>query len=235
MLSVVACNKSKGDGSDDATTADEVAKFQKMLAESVPTSSNTVVTHDVNNYVIENVSSLVTGTVSGKKAAVYTSSVNTLGSVEDRVLQHLRTKNETVWYLEGYGTSTNKGKSWKESGNDFSPVAGSLSMDLREKYISSYKYSQEGAIETLKITMTAENATLALANFLDSNQTIKEEVTITITAAAERISSITIKYTIPEHDVGTEDNPVFLEDVIITIKSDYSYKTDTGDIPITLG
>ncbi len=233
MLSVVSCNKTGDD--TDANTVNELAKFQKMLSESVPTSSKTVATHDINNTVIENTSTLVTGTVSGKKAAVYTSSVSTLGKVEDRVLQYLKTKNETVWYLEGYGTSTNKGGSWKESGKDFSPVAGSLYMNLSSKYVSNYKYSQEGAIETLRVTMTAENATVALANFLDANQVIKEDVTITITAAAERISSITIKYTIPEHDIGTEDAPVFFENTIITIKSEYSYKTDTGDIPITLG
>ena len=52
---------------------------------------------------------------------------------------------------------------------------------------------------------------------------------------AERISSIVIKYVIPEHDIGTENEPIFIEDVEITIRADYSYKTDTGDIPITLG
>ena len=233
MLSVVSCGKIGK--KDDVSAGPEVEKFERMLAESVPTSSNTVVTHEINDALIVNNFSVVTGTVSGKKAAVYTSSVSTPSEVEDRVLQYLSTKNETVWYLEGYGTSTNKGASWKENGKDFSPVEGSLAIDLSGKYIKSHEYSQDGAIETLKVTMTAENATLALANFLDAKQTIKYDVVITITAAAERISSITIKYTIPEHDIGTEDAPVFFEDVNITIKANYSYKTDTGDIPITFG
>ena len=242
-LSVVSCNLFNKDKSD-SETGEGVEKFEKMLLESVPTSSNTVVTHEVNESVITNTFSLVTGTVSGKKAAVYTNTVHTPSEIEDRVLQYLKPKSETVWYLEGYGTSTNKGASWKDSGKDFSPVAGSLAIDLSAKYIKSSSYSKDGANETLDVTMTAENATVALANFLDAKQTINQDVTITITAAAERISSITIKYVIPEHEItventdkdSTEDrDPVFLENVTVIIKAEYSYKTDTGDIPITLG
>lgn len=237
MLSVVSCSKKKGEEQTD----DALLKFSEMLASSVPNSSETVVTHIVNESVIENTFSVVTGTVidaatgESKKAAVYKSSVSTLGKVEDRNLDLFRTKEENVWYLEGSGTSTNKGIDWKAEGKDFSPVAGSLAMNLKSSYIKSQTYSKEGSIETLKLTMTAENATLALANFLDGKQTIKYDVTVTITAAAERISSIVIKYVVPEHDIGTEESPVVFDDVEITIEANYSYKTDTGDIPITLG
>ena len=235
MLSVVSCSKKNKDDDNNSNTAGEIAKFSSMLQTSVPTSSETVITHLVNDSIIENTFGVTTGTVSGKKAAVYTSSVSTLGKVEDRVLALYRTKEENVWYLEGYGTSKNKGQDWDAEGKDFSPVAGSLAMDLQGSYIKSHTYSKEGSIETLKLTMTADNATLALANFLDNKQSIKYDVTVTITAAAERISSIVIKYVIPEHDIGTENEPIFIEDVEITIRADYSYKTDTGDIPITLG
>ena len=237
MLSVVSCSKKK----KDEETGEALAKFSTMLATSVPNSSETVVTHIINESVIENTFGVITGTVidpvtgESKKAAVYTSSVSTLGKVEDRKLDLYRVKEENNWYLEGSGTSSNKGIDWNPDGKDFSPVAGSLAMNLKESYIKTQTYTKNGSIETLKLTMDADKATMALANFLDANQNIKYDVTVIITAAAERISSIVIKYVIPEHDSGTEESPVSFDDVEITIEANYSYKTDTGDIPITLG
>ena len=265
MLSVVSCNKDKGDdtnnnnssnndnnnnnndnNTDDTdndnnggntTEADDVlARFTKMLAESVPTASTTVVTQNINESVIVNTFSVVTGTVNNVKAAVYTNEVTTLGSVEDRVLQLYKVRNETVWYIEGMGTSTDKGASWDEEGKDFSPVAGSVAVDLSNKYIQSKDYVKDGAIETLTVTMTASNATKALKNFLASNQRIKYDVTVTIAAAADRISSITIEYIIPEHEIIFEEqnDQLLVLDSDVMIVASYSYKTDTGDIPITL-
>ena len=111
MLSVVSCNKDKGDDTNNnnssnndnnnnnndnntdntdndnnggnTTEADDVlARFTKMLAESVPTASTTVVTQNINESVIVNTFSVVTGTVNNVKAAVYTNEVTTLGNVE---------------------------------------------------------------------------------------------------------------------------------------------------------
>ena len=250
MLSFASCNllgkkdDNKNDGNNNNnntntndTTDDVLARFSAMLAESVPSASNIVVTHDINESIIENTFSLVTGTVGNKKAAVYSTSVSTLGKVDDRVLQLYKVKEELVWYLEGYGTSSNKGSTWSESGNDFSPKAGSLSMDLNATYVPTYEYKQEGAVETLTFSMTAQNATKALSNFLDSKQRIQYDVKVVITAAADRISSITISYDIPEYEVTFEsqDGDGFWISGNIEIKANYSYKTDTGDIPITLG
>lgn len=232
LFSFASCKK--GGDDDGGKTSDEVARFSKMLAVSVPTSSDVLVTQVVNDIPIENTFSIKTGTVSGLKAAVYTNTVTTLRGVEDRELEMFVKKEETVWYLEGYGTSTNKGKRWTKDGKDFSPVEGSLAIDLKDSYIKSYTYNKDGAIETLVVVMTAANATKALSNFLDSNQKIKHEVTVTITAAAERVSSITISYVIPEDNLGTEDKPIWCYDVPVTIEANYSYKIDTGDIPITL-
>ena len=248
MLSIVSCDSKDGKNNDDSSSSDNgnnnantendvLARFSAMLANSVPGSSDVVVTHNINDSIISNTFSLVTGTVGSKKAAVYSTSVSTLGKVDDRVLQLYKVKEETVWYLEGYGTSNNKGFSWTESGKDFSPVAGSLSMDLIAEYVPTYDYKQEGAIETLTFTMTKENATKALGNFLDARQSVAYDVKVVIAAAAERISSITISYDIPEYEVTFEsqDGDGFWISGSIEIKANYSYKTDTGDIPITLG
>ena len=232
LFSFASCKKDNGGTAN--TTSDDVARFSKMLAVSVPTSSDVLVTQVVNDVIINNNFSIKTGTVSGLKAAVYTNKVTTLGSVEDRELEMFREKEETIWYLEGYGTSTSQGKRWTADGKDFSPVEGSLAIDLKSNYIKSYNYSKDGAIETLVVVMTAANATKALSNFLDSNQKIKHEVTVTITAAAERVSSITISYVIPETNLGSEDKPIWCYDIPVTIEANYSYKIDTGDIPITL-
>ena len=63
MLSVVSCDMlKKDDGDNDNSNAntsnDSLARFSKMLAESVPTASDIVVTHDINESVIENTFSL---------------------------------------------------------------------------------------------------------------------------------------------------------------------------------
>ena len=258
MLSVVSCNKDKGDdtnndnssnnnnndnnnnnndGTDDADSEEDVlTRFTRMLAESVPTASQVVVEQDVNEAKITNTFNMVTGTVNNVKAAVYSNKVTTLGKVEDRVLDIYKVKEETVWYLEGVGTSTNKGKDWNENGKDPSPVAGSIAIDLKSDYVSSKQYKQEGAIETLTVKMTASNATKALKNFLDSKQSIKYDVTVIITAAADRISSIIIDYVIPEHEIvfESQNDQLLILDSQVIITATYSYKTDTGDIPITL-
>ena len=128
LFSFASCNKDE-DGSGNKG-GNEVARFSEMLAVSVPTSSDVLVTQVVNDITIESNFSIKTGTVSGLKAAVYTNTVTTLGSVEDRELELFREKEETVWYVEGYGTSTNKGKRWSKDGKDFSPVEGSLAINL---------------------------------------------------------------------------------------------------------
>ena len=241
MLSMASCDSKDGKNDDSANTNanndDVLARFSKMLAESVPGSSDVVVTHNINDSIIENNFSIVTGTVGGKKAAVYTSHVSTLGDVDDRVLSLFKAKDELVWYVEDAGTSDDEGWSWNSDGKDFSPKAGSIAIDLDPQYVSSYDYKQEGAIETLTLSMTKDNATQALKNFLDSKQKIAYDVKVVVTAAAERISSIVISYEIPEYEVTFEsqDGDGFWISGDIEIKANYSYKTDTGDIPITLG
>lgn len=248
MLSIVSCNSNDDKDNDNANNntnnnsnnnenTDVFARFSKMLAESVPGASEVVVTHDVNETIIENTFSLVTGTVGNKKAAVYQSSVNTVNDVDDRILELFKAKEELVWYLEGYGTSDDEGWSWDEEGKDFSPKAGSIAMDLTAERVATHEYEKDGAIETLTFTMSKDNANLVLKNFLDSRQVIEYDVKVVITAAAERISSITISYDIPEYEVTFEsqDGDGFWISGSVEIKANYSYKTDTGDIPITLG
>lgn len=235
MLSFASCGTTEeGDESSDSGNTNELERFSNMLSISVPSSSDVLVSQVVNDLVIESKFNLQTGVIEGKKAAVYTNTVTTLGNVEDRKLELFRNKEETVWYLEGYGTSTNKGKRWTADGKDFSPVAGSLSMDLKSKYIQSQEYKKDGSTETLVLVMTASNATKALSNFLGGNQSLYHDVTVTIVAAAERISSITISYIIPQQNLGTDAKPVWYYDIPVTIEANYSYKIDTGDIPITL-
>ncbi len=233
LFSFASCKK---DGDNDAKpqTADEVLRFSGMLAVSTPTSSDVLVTQVINDVTIESTFSIKTGTIDGLKAAVYTNTVTTLGNVEDRNLELFRDKNETVWYVEGLGTSTNQGRRWTADGKDFSPVEGSLAMNLKQEYIKSYSYKKNGSLETLTVVMSASGATQALSNFLDGNQKMKHDVTVTVTAAAERVSSITISYIVPEGNLGTEDKPIWYYDIPVTIEANYSYKIDTGDIPITL-
>lgn len=257
-FSCVSCKKGgDGDGGKDnaggnnnSEATEYLARFSAMLAQSAPTNSETVVTHDINGVVVTNSFSIQTGVVGGKKAAIYKNSVSTFGKIEDRELEYLVPKEETAWYIEGKGTSVNQGKTWKATGADFSPVPGSLSMDLSADYITSHKYEKNGAVETLIVETTSANALNLLKNFVSSKQSfdygekglVDDKVTVKIIASADRISSIVIDYVIEEHDlyfeVQTNEGPVeesyLISNSLVTIEAKYSYKTDTGDLTLTL-
>lgn len=223
LFSVASCNKKQ------EAAEENLQKFSNMFASSVPTQAVTVVTQEFNNGVaLESNYTLTTGTVDGKTASTLVSSVQTLSDITEGTLNYKTTKVTNEWYYEGFGTSTNKGKSWNAEGTNFAPVAGSLGMNLHQDYIAYYDYKVEGNTETLILEVYEENSYEVLKNFLGVDQNFEYYTIITIVAAGERISSVEIEYLVYEHEVGTMENYVEVSDMYITIHVDYSY--DIQDI-----
>ena len=231
VFSVVACDNKGGD-STGGQELDTLAKFSAMFASSVPTKSVTEVTEEFGGVTLNSVYTLTTGTANGKATSIYTSSVETLNSIENAELKLKKTSKQEKWYYEGLGISTDKGRRWNADGVDFAPVAGSLALNLKEEYIEFYEYKVNDATETLYLEVTYEYATTVLSAFLNDDQVIDEDVYITVVAAGGRITSMQIEYCVYQHDVGSDDNSVVFDDMVVLIDVSYSY--DIQDINITV-
>ncbi len=224
LLSVVSC-KNTGNG-NDKNSNETLAKFEEYFASSIPTKSETDITYAYPGMEATGNIVLVTGTVDGKTATMLTRRVDTLRDLEDLNLRPFKNLAKNLWYLEGQGTSDNKGRTWDENGKNFAPVEGSISLNLKEEYFSEIKYNEETNI--LILNVPAANAKTVLSKFIDSSTSFEYDTVITIVAAGGRIASIKIDYVIEEEEFGDIGNEVVIEEAKMTIKTSYSY--DIQDI-----
>ena len=224
MLSVVSCNFSFGGGKtpdDTPTDRADITLFNKMLKESVPTKAVTVVEQKLGRTTFESVYTLTTGSVNGKTASTLVSEVKSLKSVTEGNLNPYDKDVDYLWYLEGKGTSDNKGKSWDEDGTNFAPTTGTLSFNLKSADFEEIEYDEENT--TLYLTVTADKATAVLNNFLPKDQLFEYDAEIVIVAAGGRVVSITIEYLIPADVIGDIDNLIDVDDIEVVIETTYSY------------
>ncbi|MBQ9070861.1 MAG: hypothetical protein IJY23_05895 [Clostridia bacterium] len=214
FLTVVSCSKKD----------ENLERFDEMFASSAPTKAVTVVNQTFNDYVeLNSVFTLTTGTVNGKTATTMVSEVQTLNKVDSGKTNYINTQVTNNWYYEGKGTSTDKGVSWNADGKDFAPKPGTLSMNLKVDYMDSVNYFSDATSETIVLEVSAENASKVLENFIDSETDFEYDVTITVVAAGERISSVVIEYVIDEHLIGEDENAIEVEDTEFVITVNYSY------------
>ena len=231
-FSIVACQTD--DVIDEKNPEDAALEnFAVMFAASAPKRSEVTTTIDVNNLKLVSNYTLTTGTIGGKAASVFESSVTTLNDVENDQgdLHETVTKVNTYYYLEGKGTKTNKGK-WDPEGVDFAPEAGDLKLNLDPTYFSNVEYTENEDSQVLVLyideDLDEENgyAKKVLARYIPASQPFGYETKITITAAGGRISNILIECIDYEHYVGDEYDPVDISDAKITINVNYSYNIE---------
>ncbi len=206
----------------------DLAKFEEYFEASVPTKSETTIKNSYSGNTFEGKIILTTGTVDGKAASKLESRVATLRDLEDLNLNPYKTSSENIWYLEGKGISENKGRKWDPEGENFAPVEGSISINLKAKNFEEINYDAEK--ETVTLTVAAENAKSVLEDLIEEDREFNYPVTITISAAGGRIASIEIEYVIESYVVGDIGSEVEVEDVKVTIKTNYSY--DIQDITL---
>lgn len=200
----------------------DITLFNQMLKESVPTKAVTVVEQKLGRTTYESTYTLTTGTVGGKTATTLVSQVQSLRALDEGVTtDSVVTKTEYLWYLEGQGVSTNRGKKWDAEGTNFAPKAGTLSFNLKGENFEEIEYDEEST--TLYLTVTADKASEVLKNFLAPEQVFEYDAFITIAAAGGRIVSITVEYTIPADVIGDIDNLIDVEEIEVVIETTYSY------------
>ena len=223
MFSVASCSPLGGGNQpvEDNNERADITLFNQMLKESVPTQAVTVVKQKLGRTTFESTYTLTTGTVGGKTATTLVSKVQSLKSVTEGNTEAIETKTEYLWYLEGQGTSTNRGRKWDAEGTNFAPKAGTLNFNLKSENFEEIQYDEENT--TLYLSVTADKSTEVLKNFLSADQVFEYDAFITITAAGGRIVAITVEYVIPGDVIGDIDNLIDVDEVEVVINTTYSY------------
>ena len=225
--------------SGNTDPVDDVAKriddVSVMFLSLVPTHAKTTTTSTFGIVVLNTVQELTIGTVDGVDATKLVTVTELLSDVKGGG-NLVITNTQELWYIEGRGTTSNKGRTWNAEGTDFAPVPGSISLNLAADYLAEKAYDAENEVLTLKVT--AENAINVLGSFTPDSD-ISGDVIITIATAGGRISSIKIEYTVPEKTIDYVPDPEFPEDteemtveeikVVTVVEYDYDYQ------PITMG
>lgn len=214
------------DDNDTTPPADEMTvleRFSAMLRASTPTKSVVTATETFSKNVLTSVTTLATGTtVEGLEASVLEIKKQTLNDADGTTLELVGESVTEHWYLEGRGLSTNKGRKWDANGTNFAPKENALRLYLNEEFIDSYEYDE--ATETLVLNVTWEYASDVLAYFLPTaDYALEQDVKITITAAADRVTGITIEYFIESDEIGDITTSVEIPKITVVVDAKYTY------------
>lgn len=229
MFAVVSCDMfdlDEGAGNLDEATAARVDEVLGMFDDSIPTGSETKTTESVGNVVIESSAYFATGTISGKKASVYEGSYQSLSEIGNS-LNMVNTLEESKWYVEGKGLSTDKGMTWDAEAGDFAPTEGFIKLNLKKSKIKWAKYYE--ATSTLEVTVDKQYATEVVGSYLEKNQTIDSDITITIVTAGGRVTGLRLVYSIPAHQVNVPDSDatIQIQETTVVVDAKYSYGLQT--------
>ena len=230
-LSLTACGlfkKGPGEDENNENEGTAIEQFAAMFTSSVPTKTVTTATEKFNNQKLTSTVTIATGIVEGKTASVLESRVQTLRALEDGKLDIVDEKVTNEWYVEGKGTSTNKGRKWNAEGTDF---AGGINVILKEEYFSSVERVVTETEDKLILVIAEDDpsnpkgyAKQALANFIPQDMEFDYETTITIIATGGRISTVRIEYIVMEHEVGDEYDAITITDMEVAIEVNLSYE-----------
>lgn len=197
MLAVVSCGP---DPSSDPTAA-RVEEVKEMFKTSIPTKTVTTTVHKVESTVLTNTATLTTGNVNGKKVSVYVNNIEELAQVSNS-LDPIDRRTTTLWYMEGMGTSKDKGATWDPEGTNFAPVAGAIRLQLDMGKATETTYDE--ATYTLVMKYAAKDANAVVSSYLTEDQKIDSDLVVTVVTSGGNVASIKLEYTIPSHDKTVE-------------------------------
>jgi hypothetical protein len=220
LLSMIACGGFSGEAKEQLEAA------ITMLEETVPTKVVSTTTQTFGKTKLVAVATLTTGTIGGVAAATFVNNYQVFEDVDSGNYDEVRDVQETMWYVEGKGVSTNKGQSWDAEAANFAPTAGFIGLNLDEKYIESAEY--DSATGALTIKISEENVGAVLKSYLAEGEVIESDVYITIVSAGGRISSISLEYYIPEGEIYLdEEETEYIEvgELSVVITAVYTYDT----------
>ena len=225
VFAVVSC----GGAPVDDSVAAQVENVKTLFKTSIPTKTITTTTHSVGSTTLTSVATLTTGMVNGKDVSIYVNDSESLAEVSND-LNPIKTTNTTIWFMEGKGTSTDKGKTWDAAGEDFGPTAGSIKIKIDASRATETTYDE--ATSTLVMKYSAENANNVLKSYLEEGQKIESDLTVTVVVSGGQVTGIKLEYKIPEHTVAVEGQtePITVQETTVVINAVYEY--DLQDVTL---
>ncbi len=212
-----------------------VAAFIRAFNNSLPTKTTTETTITVgsgkDSYVLSLSSSLVTGNIAGKNAAIYEESKQELNSVDagsgDTIINVFKTTTEKREYLQGRGlrvTVDGVRGSFDSKGTNFAPSKGDImkGMKITEENIKVKSFTIEENLHIMEFTVSKANAQAVFGmNGAIANVAATSDVNVTLTSNGATITSIVITYKVN----ATKDVPA--QEFVIEAKYDYSIQNIT--------
>lgn len=210
-----------------------VAAFIRAYSNSLPTKIVTGTTRTVGGansyYVLESSSTLTTGNIAGKIAAIYEESYQELRDVEsgsgDEIVKVFKTTTLKKEFIQGRGVRTTTdgvAGNWNPRETNFSPTKGSIALNIKEDNITVKGFTVEGNTHVMEFTVAKNDVQAVFGmNGAIPNVDATTDVKVVLTSNGATITSVVISYTV----IATKDVPV--QNVVITANYDYSIQNIT--------
>ena len=210
-----------------------VAAFIRAYANSLPSKITTNTKRTVgsagSDYTVESSSTLITGNVAGKTAAVYEETYQELRDVDsgagDKVLSVFKTVTLKKEFIQGSGVRTTTDgvkSSWNKKETNFAPTKGSIAIGITEDRIVVKSFSIEENKHVMEFTVPVANVQAVFGmNGALPNVDATKDVSVVLTSNGATITSVVISYTV----LPTKDIPV--QNVVIEAYYDYSIQDIT--------
>ena len=218
-----------------AVNPKSVAAFVRAYSNSLPTRIDTSTVRTVglgkDSYTLSSESTLVTGSIAGKNATIYSESYQELrdvasgsGDTEEKVFKTVTLKKE---FLQGRGTrDTVDGvrSSWNSRGTNFAPTKGSIALNINENNItvSAYEISENSHVMRFTVDKDKIQEVFGMNGVLP-NVDATNLVNVTLVSNGATISSVVISYTVS----SSKDMPA--QSVVIEAEYKYSIQNITID------
>lgn len=196
---------------------------------SVPTKVVTQVQRTVgkNAYTLDALYTLTTGTCAGKVATKYEAVYDELRTVEDgsdNIVKDVFVEvTEVKEYLLGRGVRENGG-TWKSTGLNFAPTAGSIGLNITKDNITDVTFTAAKYNNSISFIVPVDNIedVFGLNADGDVNIDATSDVAVTILNNGAQITGVVIAYSIKA------SNNVPAQTVVIA--TEYSYGIQVVDI-----
>ena len=202
-------------GDDGISNVDRVAA---MYSNSSPKGLSANTTQYFGDKELRGTYTLVTGTVDGKAAAVYTAEYQRMRTVEEgatsTIVPSVETVSEVKEYIEGKGVRVNKTGQWDATAPSIIPERGAIALNLDEEKMENVSYSNH----VLSFSVKAENTESVLGT------AISADVSVRITDDGALITGVNLAWTLPANEEALEVETFTEIDIV------YSYDYQKIDI-----
>lgn len=207
---------------------DSVVAFMRAYANSAPTKITSETLRTVGRgssyYTLSIYSTLLSGTIAGKSAAVYEETKQQLrdvesgsGETEESVFEVVETKKE---FLQGKGlreTKNGKAGNWKEKGTNFAPTKGSIALNITEETVKDVKFTITENKHVMEFKVSKANHAKVFGQTDGvANVDATADVSVVLVSNGTTITSVVITYTVAQ----SKDIPY--QSVVIETEYDYS-------------